>query len=721
MTGKPNPYPGPIPLQRNQSDLLFGRKEMIEDFVDRLRYHNIGQLTGVSGVGKTSLLQAGIVPALEAGFYTVGVNSDWRPVDAAPGNGFALNMIKKALGDPLEAPDGDYLDFLFRRDNIVVVFDQLEELFRDDPFGQLGQELLRGIIELVRTGCPVRFVLSLRSEYADSLSPLHDLVGSVYGLAVGPVPPSSLEEIVSVPAFGMGLTVEDGLIQRLVRLHMDSGGGTLLPLQALLWLLMEEHLNGSSKGRLGQGTLTSLFRRLGRQALPDDGESWWVSLALQAWFSANVLSHSALADAPLRERDEILDVVALIAPKLSSGSYKLQVDARSLGEAVLLELGVDRETADVLMRSVDRIQSTGSVVVSPSSLLTEAAESGELPEIEDRRAVIGAGRCRYLSSRDVAAEVAWNYSQALNVLTSSRVVRVAPGQQGRSIALVHDGFGQALRDWSQSRLRDPAPSVRSLVERVAVYLASENWHQVASDTSEALTTESSNTSSARINRVSWVGGYLTGCFRNVEFVECNLKSTLFKYCVLENVTFTNCDLDGAMVQRSTIRGVLHIREAPGSAEAHSRDKGEERLTRSLTIGQEVPPSSVSSDGDYPAGVELAKDASILLDGVTGYGLMLTDLKTQAGAGEGECIRFVDCRLKHVQITSSHRLGATSLENSVLHHMSMRGPGIPAAALLVDESSAIVLLSTGESAQIAGSGDVAFHYKGPDIVSLKTRD
>ena len=61
-----NPYVGPHPLDRDQP--LYGRDWELQELRDLLASRRIMLMHSPSGAGKTSLIQAGLIPALERGF-----------------------------------------------------------------------------------------------------------------------------------------------------------------------------------------------------------------------------------------------------------------------------------------------------------------------------------------------------------------------------------------------------------------------------------------------------------------------------------------------------------------------------------------------------------------------------------------------------------------------------------------------------------------------------
>src|SRR4051812_14435884 len=71
-------WPGPWTLDRDRAKQLIGRESDIEELVHLVRDKSLTVLSGDSGVGKSSLLLAGLVPALQADEYKTLVCRNWR-------------------------------------------------------------------------------------------------------------------------------------------------------------------------------------------------------------------------------------------------------------------------------------------------------------------------------------------------------------------------------------------------------------------------------------------------------------------------------------------------------------------------------------------------------------------------------------------------------------------------------------------------------------------
>jgi WD40 repeat protein/serine/threonine protein kinase len=73
------PFRGLLPFAEEHADFFFGRDQEIAAFVERLRIEPVLPIIGTSGVGKSSFVQAGVVPRLKEEAY-------WRVIQIRPGS-----------------------------------------------------------------------------------------------------------------------------------------------------------------------------------------------------------------------------------------------------------------------------------------------------------------------------------------------------------------------------------------------------------------------------------------------------------------------------------------------------------------------------------------------------------------------------------------------------------------------------------------------------------
>jgi len=165
-------YPGVTPFTKAQSNIFFGRNEEIEGLYKMILREQVVVLYGKSGLGKSSLLNAGVFPLLEKekdavplmirfGASTGGDEKSplERTKEAIPSQ-FQSNSLLNRL-NPNDQALWKYAKQhqIDGKGNLFLVFDQFEELFSypEALIDQFKQELS----ELLRTSIPTRFRIAL--------------------------------------------------------------------------------------------------------------------------------------------------------------------------------------------------------------------------------------------------------------------------------------------------------------------------------------------------------------------------------------------------------------------------------------------------------------------------------------------------------------------------------------------------------------------------------
>lgn len=149
MTEPQNPYVGLRPFFLQDSLQFFGRESQTAELLSVLHEHRFLGVVGSSGSGKSSLVRAGLLPALFGGFL-VGDRDRWQIVQIKPGDSPMRNLAAGLLAASSETPPSDEdiatLETAIRDDQIdaVVAFvkarltpreslfllvDQFEEIF----------------------------------------------------------------------------------------------------------------------------------------------------------------------------------------------------------------------------------------------------------------------------------------------------------------------------------------------------------------------------------------------------------------------------------------------------------------------------------------------------------------------------------------------------------------------------------------------------------------
>lgn len=269
------PYPGLEPFSRQRADLFFGREEQSRDLVREIEAGNRRLcIIGPSGSGKSSLVQAGLLPQLERG-STVRSRCLVRSVRATAQPGARLaealeierpTAISAAVTALLANQGGARL---------VVFIDQLEELFTLAASAE-RQRFIGSLHELTTdTRCAV--IVALRADFFGSLmeSELWDIFerGRVH---VTPLRSADLRRAIEEPALRVGVYLDKALVQRLLA-DTAAEPGALPLLQATmleLWDTLEVRTGGTTSRyltladyeQLGQGGNTTIATALARRA-----------------------------------------------------------------------------------------------------------------------------------------------------------------------------------------------------------------------------------------------------------------------------------------------------------------------------------------------------------------------------------------------------------------------------------------------------------------------
>ena len=189
-----NPYPGLRPFETTESHLFFGRDQQVADLITRLERNRFLAVVGVSGSGKSSLIRAGLIPALERTF--VGeAGTRWRAVVSRPAGRPLATLstdLTRAGLDSSRLEDSSHgliltASQLPTAERLLLVIDQFEELFRYKELiaglesherkveASEAAEFFQLLINASRHHPPVYIVLTMRSDYLGDCAEFRDL------------------------------------------------------------------------------------------------------------------------------------------------------------------------------------------------------------------------------------------------------------------------------------------------------------------------------------------------------------------------------------------------------------------------------------------------------------------------------------------------------------------------------------------------------------------
>jgi formylglycine-generating enzyme required for sulfatase activity len=225
--------------------LFYGREALAREFVEHLCHHRFLAVVGASGSGKSSIVRAGLIPALQGKpppDFDGGLPPDslsW-PIHiftptAQPLKELATRLTMDSesvrattqlIDDMIQEPRS--LDIALTRlasrlsaKRILLIIDQFEELFtlcRDEPERQAFIDNLVTAVKPESTG-PAVIVITLRADfYGHCLQyhSFHKLLEQQQKI-VGPMTAVELRQVIEMPAKSHGLTLEPGLVELFLR------------------------------------------------------------------------------------------------------------------------------------------------------------------------------------------------------------------------------------------------------------------------------------------------------------------------------------------------------------------------------------------------------------------------------------------------------------------------------------------------------------------------
>lgn len=244
-----NPYKGLQPFQEADSADFFGRDMLIEKLIERMQepgdISRFLAVIGPSGSGKSSVVKAGLIPAIRRGALP---NSDrWYLTQMVPGSDPFREMANALLGVAIDPPQG-LLETLrtdkFALVNVVeqilppgeengllLTIDQFEEVFtlvEDEAARAHFLELL--LMAVAQPGCRFRLIITLRADFYDRplLYPGFGEMVRRRNEVVLPLSADEMREAIVGPAEHAGVSVEAGLVAAIVAEIAEQPGA--LPL-----------------------------------------------------------------------------------------------------------------------------------------------------------------------------------------------------------------------------------------------------------------------------------------------------------------------------------------------------------------------------------------------------------------------------------------------------------------------------------------------------------
>ena len=223
-----NPYKGLLTYQLRDAALFFGRSNAIRETLDRLSQGALTVLHSESGAGKSSLIQAGVMPRLiGAGHLPLYL----RPYQAEPDLAIKRAVINDLSVTPLlaTAPLRDFLTqvstVLGEKCRLYVFLDQFEELFTQQPEAARAEFVTQLADCLDDSALNVRWVLSMRTEFFGNLAGFRPRISNPFAndFRLDRMTRDEAREAVVEPAKQRAVVYEEGVVDKMLSELSQTG------------------------------------------------------------------------------------------------------------------------------------------------------------------------------------------------------------------------------------------------------------------------------------------------------------------------------------------------------------------------------------------------------------------------------------------------------------------------------------------------------------------
>jgi len=237
------PYLGLAAFSESDAEFFFGRKREVERLVESLRREpRFLAVLGPSGSGKSSVIQAGLIPEMRRA--RVPGSDRWGIITARPGDQPLKNLDAKGLSGAasgLKEAEECWLNKNPDKIRLMLILDQFEELFATAS-PEVQKDFLIQLEGLLQSDLPITLMLAMRddffSRFAKEAPPgLFEWVQRGFVHISAALEEGELREIIEGPAAKVGLQFEAGLEEAIVKDVLETttngeraGRSTVLPL-----------------------------------------------------------------------------------------------------------------------------------------------------------------------------------------------------------------------------------------------------------------------------------------------------------------------------------------------------------------------------------------------------------------------------------------------------------------------------------------------------------
>jgi CHAT domain len=212
------PFRGLYPFRTEDQKFFCGREELVEQLVQRLTQHNFLAVLGPSGSGKSSVVLAGLVPALRR--QEAGMEVQYMTPGADPSAHLSVALDGSVPGS-------------------MLIVDQFEELFTLTAANERPQ-FIPQLLEAIEKR---RVVLAMRADFWGECAPYHELKGLMqqHQELIAPMDTAELRRAIDMQAGKALLKFEGDLASTILEEVQGEPGAMPLLQHALRELWKRRH------------------------------------------------------------------------------------------------------------------------------------------------------------------------------------------------------------------------------------------------------------------------------------------------------------------------------------------------------------------------------------------------------------------------------------------------------------------------------------------------
>ena len=211
---------------------FFGREREIEMLYEMVFKSPLSLIYGLSGTGKTSLIQCGLAGKFDG--------PDWFPLFIRR-QGDYRNSIRDIMEHTTQGQYANLVDavrylFSYHLRPVYLVFDQFEEIFTAEPSVEEQKFFQEEIQSLIEAELPCKIIIVMREEYIAQLYEMERYIPTIfdYRLRVEPMNTLRVKEVMRASFQKFNITLE-GDQETMLQLMTDniSGGSSIIQLPYL--------------------------------------------------------------------------------------------------------------------------------------------------------------------------------------------------------------------------------------------------------------------------------------------------------------------------------------------------------------------------------------------------------------------------------------------------------------------------------------------------------